>query len=475
MSTQTAEALLANYLESWKALLTQWSSDGSLSAAAQEVLLLDEEPPALTDLITQWSAGDYRQLPPIVLLSNADIGGAMGAYALSTETIYINQDWLLSASQAQVEAVLTEELGHHLDGLLNEVDTPGDEGEYFSQSLSTNYVYYDATRSIGIRSDIGEIKVAGNAVGVEFAASVLLRGNSLYKILDQATWQTSENRAMALGGHLTRVNDASENQYLTNFSSGYIPGPAFESSYLWTGGMFKNTGEIYWDNFAIVSNSYTNWVSGGTPSTRFEGYRPVVIDKDGKWWTTDSTNTLQGIAEIPVKLEIFYSSAPTEGAGAFETHIALSSGTELSGNLVEGSQLFWRISGIEINDLAAGSLMGSGIVTGGKLVISHSLNADPDSGENFEVSVYSDPEMNIAVGEMSSISILEGNRAPFLDTSYSPTLGFVLEGDPNPVGMSVAQMVVDGSITDPDGPAVEAIAIEAVETSLGTAESLCVV
>jgi hypothetical protein len=29
-------------------------------------------------------------------------------------------------------AVLTEELGHHLDGLLNVVDTPGDEGEYFA-------------------------------------------------------------------------------------------------------------------------------------------------------------------------------------------------------------------------------------------------------------------------------------------------------------------------------------------------------
>jgi hypothetical protein len=60
------------------------------------------------------------------------------------------------------------------------------------------------------------------------------------------------------------------------------------------------------------------------------------------------------------------------------------------------------------------------------------------------------------------------NDAPVLNTAASPTLGSVLEGATNPAGVSVAGLVVDGSITDPDGSAVEAIAITALDTRLGS-------
>jgi len=61
-----------------------------------------------------------------------------------------------------------------------------------------------------------------------------------------------------------------------------------------------------------------------------------------------------------------------------------------------------------------------------------------------------------------------GNRAPVLDATANPTLGSLLEGATNPSGISVAAMVVNGSITDADGAAVEAIAITALNSSLGT-------
>ncbi|MFN7736809.1 MAG: beta strand repeat-containing protein, partial [Pirellula sp.] len=60
------------------------------------------------------------------------------------------------------------------------------------------------------------------------------------------------------------------------------------------------------------------------------------------------------------------------------------------------------------------------------------------------------------------------NDAPVLNANASPTLGIVLEGATNPSGVTVAAMIVDGSITDPDGTAVEAIAITGLNTSLGT-------
>jgi hypothetical protein len=113
----TAETLLNGLLPEWHLLLQSWSASGRLTAAAQEALLLNGEPQGLTDLKNQWAAGDFGALPPVVLLSSADINGALGAYAVSTGTIYLNADWLAGASKEQVFSVLTEELGHHLDGL----------------------------------------------------------------------------------------------------------------------------------------------------------------------------------------------------------------------------------------------------------------------------------------------------------------------------------------------------------------------
>jgi uncharacterized delta-60 repeat protein len=57
--------------------------------------------------------------------------------------------------------------------------------------------------------------------------------------------------------------------------------------------------------------------------------------------------------------------------------------------------------------------------------------------------------------------------APVLDNSASPSLPTILEGATDPAGITIADLVVDGSITDPDGPAIEAIAITGLNTSLG--------
>ena len=122
------ETLLESLLRDWRQLLSQWSRTGALSRAAQEALRLPEEPEGLRQLVERWSAADFQDLPPVVLLYASAMPAAAGAYARSTGTIYLNGNWLQSASPQQALAVLTEELGHHLDGLLNSGDTPGDEG-----------------------------------------------------------------------------------------------------------------------------------------------------------------------------------------------------------------------------------------------------------------------------------------------------------------------------------------------------------
>jgi hypothetical protein len=114
MGLTAADETLTSLALEWRLLLLGLSADGSLVAAAQEALMLSGESPALKFLVTQWSAGDFKDLPPIVLLSRAEMNGALGAYAISTGAIYLNADWLVGASKAEVNEVLTEESGHRV-------------------------------------------------------------------------------------------------------------------------------------------------------------------------------------------------------------------------------------------------------------------------------------------------------------------------------------------------------------------------
>jgi Ca2+-binding RTX toxin-like protein len=191
MASTSYNDLLSTQRPRWYALLQEWSLSGRLSAAVQEALLLDEEPQALKGLVAQWSSGDFHSIPEIVLLNGVDMSGAMGAYALSTGMIYLNADWCVGASADQVNAVLTEELGHHLDGLLNAKDTPGDEGEYFSTILSGQVLSDGQKQALRSESETGAVLLEGTRISAETA--------SAHRVLQIGSIGTDRPTALANG------------------------------------------------------------------------------------------------------------------------------------------------------------------------------------------------------------------------------------------------------------------------------------
>ena len=135
MPTSSALQRLETLLPDWWQKLQEWAGTGELTAAASQALQLTGLPTALVDLNSQLASGDMTGLPSIELLSGEAMAGAWGAYATSNGTIYLNADWLDSADAQAVIAVLTEELGHHLDALCNSSDTSGDEGAQMAALL----------------------------------------------------------------------------------------------------------------------------------------------------------------------------------------------------------------------------------------------------------------------------------------------------------------------------------------------------
>ena len=160
--------------QDWLLQLQTWAADGRLVSAGIDALRLKpgQATEQLKRIANRLAKGETQDLPPIEVLPGSAMPGAAGAYAESNNTIYLNANWLKSASNPQVIAVLSEELGHHLDAQFNDSDTAGDEGELFAIVLSQGTqasLSADRLKTISEEKDQGFIETPDGRKSVEFA------------------------------------------------------------------------------------------------------------------------------------------------------------------------------------------------------------------------------------------------------------------------------------------------------------------
>jgi Ca2+-binding RTX toxin-like protein len=95
------------------------------------------------------------------------LGTANGAYAISTNKIYLSDTFVETASQQSLEAVILEEFGHFVDAQVNQTDTAGDEGELFSAIVrSVNLSAAELSR-IKTENDHAVVMIDGQAMAIE--------------------------------------------------------------------------------------------------------------------------------------------------------------------------------------------------------------------------------------------------------------------------------------------------------------------
>jgi hypothetical protein len=117
----------------------------------------------------QWEIGDFSQLPTITVLDPSDMRGNFGAYAsngIYLSSILFQSNAAPTSSVFGASGVLVEEIGHFLDAQVG-VDTRGDEGEYFRNSVFG--VTPDAVEQarINAEDDLGIIVLNGQSLAVE--------------------------------------------------------------------------------------------------------------------------------------------------------------------------------------------------------------------------------------------------------------------------------------------------------------------
>jgi Tol biopolymer transport system component len=125
-------------------------------------------------LRSQWQSGNFSQLPKIEVIDDQVLGNARGAYASSTNVIYLSDQFVETASPQQLEAVVLEEIGHFVDAQVNTTDTVGDEGELFSALVHGVSLSPSELSRIKTENDHTVISLGGQAIAVEQATPIIL-------------------------------------------------------------------------------------------------------------------------------------------------------------------------------------------------------------------------------------------------------------------------------------------------------------
>jgi hypothetical protein len=122
-----------------------------------------------TELRQQWQSRNFSQLPPIEVLSGEVLGTAKGAYAVSTNKIYLSESFLNVASSESLVNVILEEIGHFVDAQINPVDGAGDEGAIFAELVQGNSLDVATLEALREENDQTTIIVNGEIIQVEQA------------------------------------------------------------------------------------------------------------------------------------------------------------------------------------------------------------------------------------------------------------------------------------------------------------------
>ena len=127
---------------------------------------------------SQWQSADFSLFPQIEVVSSEVLGSAKGAYAISTNRIYLSDQFVSRASQQSLVAVILEEFGHSVDAK----DTAGDEGELFSALVRGVTLSSAQLSRIKTENDHAVIVVNGQSVAVEQAVTLVGSWNRLTSV-----------------------------------------------------------------------------------------------------------------------------------------------------------------------------------------------------------------------------------------------------------------------------------------------------
>jgi len=142
-------------------LLTAWADRPDAPSDLREIF--GASPEETTPLLVKIQKGDFSWVPSVEILPSAALDQALGAYSRETSAIYLSSD----CPQNQITGVILEEIGHHIDALFNDQETPGDEGALFSAAVRGITLSDEEITAILNEDDSATLSLHGREIAIE--------------------------------------------------------------------------------------------------------------------------------------------------------------------------------------------------------------------------------------------------------------------------------------------------------------------
>ena len=311
-----------------------------------------------------WQSGNFSQFPQIEVVSNSVLGTANGAYAISTNKIYLSDSFISTASQQSLEAVILEEFGHFVDAQVNTKDTAGDEGELFSALVRGVSLSAAELSRIKTEDDHAVIVVNGQSIAVEQAATLV----GVWDRLSRA------NAVTVVGNYAYAVGDTLDIIDISNPGKPVAKG-SYNIDYAW--------GVQVVGNYAYVADGYsglqiidiTNPTSPTLKGDYYTNGGAIGVQVVGNYaYVADSYSGLQII-------DISNPTSPTLN-GNYDTGYAW--GVQVVGNYAYVADSCSGLQIIDITNPTSPTLKGnydtSGYANGVQVVGNYAYVADSGSG-----------------------------------------------------------------------------------------------
>ncbi len=234
---------------------------------------------------SQWKKNNFSYLPEIKVVSASVLSKANGAYATTTNKIYLSDSFLKTASQDAINAVLLEEVGHYLDAKINRADTKGDEGEYFSALVRG--VNLSASEITRIKNEDDHVVITLNVqnITVEEAGITLYETSTIPYYSSFSTLKVSDS-------NLVWANQKGANSVLVMYN-GLTSIPIASSVYSPIAGYSISGNTVVYAKQDVTNTEIYRYSDGTTTkltNNTIKDYAPQISGSNVVWYANDGTD-----------------------------------------------------------------------------------------------------------------------------------------------------------------------------------------
>ncbi|PNW44532.1 UNVERIFIED_CONTAM: hypothetical protein BEN50_12760 [Euhalothece sp. KZN 001] len=168
VKSQEIDSLLEDLLFYTNQRLIEFAQSDEFNSVLAVSFGAEDDTTTVETLQESLLSGGFFNGIEVAVLPSETLQGALGAYAATTNTIYLSQG-LLDSSLETATAVLLEEVGHAIDDFLNVTDSAGDEGAIFASLVEGKESGDLGLASLKKEDDSTTLDIDGEAVIVEQA------------------------------------------------------------------------------------------------------------------------------------------------------------------------------------------------------------------------------------------------------------------------------------------------------------------